>query len=63
MSSASERAQERRQAKLDDMQQQIEDGTLTVRRMTAEERAAAAPRARTRPQAPLRLSAHQRAQP
>ena len=46
MSSASERAQERRQAKLDDMQQQIEDGTLTVRKMTAEERAANPPRPR-----------------
>jgi hypothetical protein len=46
MGSASERAQERRQAKLDDMQQQIEDGTLTVRRMTAEERAANPPRPR-----------------
>ena len=46
MSTASERAQERRQAKLDDMQQQIEDGTLTVRKMTAEERAANPPRPR-----------------
>ena len=46
MGSASERAQERRQAKLDDMQQQIEDGTLTVRKMTAEERAANPPRPR-----------------
>ena len=49
MSSASERAEERRQAKLDEMQQQIEDGTLTVRRMTAEERAANPPRARPAP--------------
>ena len=40
MSSPLERAQERRQAKLDDVRQQIEDGTLTVRKMTAEERAA-----------------------
>ena len=46
MSSPLERAQERRQAKLDDMRQQIEDGTLTVRKMTAEERAANPPRAR-----------------
>ena len=46
MSSASERAQERRQAKLDEMRQQIEDGTLTIRKMTAEERAANPPRPR-----------------
>ena len=39
MSNARERAEERRQAKLADMQQQIDDGTLTVRKMTAKERA------------------------
>ena len=46
MSNSWERAQARRQAKLDDVQQQIADGTLKVRKMTAEERAAHPPRPR-----------------
>ena len=33
-----ERADEKRQAKLDLIQQQIKDGTLTVRKMTPEEK-------------------------
>ena len=33
-----ERADEKRQAKLDLMQQQIKDGSLTVRKMTPEEK-------------------------
>jgi hypothetical protein len=46
MSNARERAEERRQAKLADVQQQIDDGTLTVRKMTAKERADHPPRPR-----------------
>jgi hypothetical protein len=46
VSTSSERAEERRKAKLAQMQQQIEDGTLTVRKMTAKERAANPPRSR-----------------
>jgi hypothetical protein len=41
-----ERADEKRQAKLDLMQEQIEAGTLKVRKMTAKERAAHPPRER-----------------
>jgi len=33
-----QRAEEKRQAKLDDIQQQIKEGTLKVRQMTAKER-------------------------
>jgi hypothetical protein len=39
MKSAYERQQEKKQAKLAEMQQQVDDGTLVVRKMTAEERA------------------------
>ena len=46
MSTSWQRAEERRQAKLADLQQQIEDGTLTVRKMTAEERKVNPPRPR-----------------
>lgn len=35
-----ERDEEKRQAKLEDMQRQIDAGTLVVRKMTPEERAA-----------------------
>ncbi|HEY1360582.1 MAG TPA: hypothetical protein VGF21_19940 [Thermoleophilaceae bacterium] len=46
MSTSWERAEAKRQAKLDDIKQQIDDGTLTVRKMTAEERAANPPKPR-----------------
>jgi anti-sigma28 factor (negative regulator of flagellin synthesis) len=39
MKTVHERAEEQRQAKLAQMRQQIEAGTLVVRKMTAEERA------------------------
>jgi hypothetical protein len=45
-----ERSEERRREKLAAMQEQIEQGTLTVRKMTAEERKALPPR----PTAPKR---------
>jgi hypothetical protein len=45
-----ERSEERRREKLAAMQEQIEQGTLTVRKMTAEERTALPPR----PTAPKR---------
>ena len=41
-----ERADEKRQAKLDLIQQQIKDGTLTVRKMTPEEKKASESRER-----------------
>jgi hypothetical protein len=41
-----ERADEKRQAKLELMQEQIEAGTLKIRKMTAKERAAHPPRER-----------------
>jgi hypothetical protein len=47
-----ERSEERRQEKLAAMQDQIEQGTLTVRKMTKEERKAFPPR----PTAPKRRS-------
>jgi anti-sigma28 factor (negative regulator of flagellin synthesis) len=46
MSTAGERAEERRQEKLADVKRQIEDGTLKVRKMTAKERADNPPRQR-----------------
>jgi anti-sigma28 factor (negative regulator of flagellin synthesis) len=41
-----ERAAERRQAKLEEIQQQIDEGTLTVRQMTPAERKRNPPRPR-----------------
>lgn len=38
MKSQRERAEERRQEKLDDLERQVESGTLEVRQMTDEER-------------------------
>lgn len=46
MKSPRERAEERRQVKLEAIQEQISDGTLTVRTMTAAERAEHPPRPR-----------------
>jgi hypothetical protein len=46
MKTTRERAEERRQQKLADVQQQIDDGTLTVRKMTPQERAEHPPRPR-----------------
>ncbi|HEY1277389.1 MAG TPA: hypothetical protein VGF25_20950 [Thermoleophilaceae bacterium] len=46
MKTPRERADERRQAKLDEIRDQIAAGTLTVRKMTAEEHAANPPRPR-----------------
>ena len=50
MKTQKERSEERRQEKLAAMQDQIEQGTLTVRKMTPEERKALPPR----PAAPKR---------
>jgi hypothetical protein len=44
MTSQKERNEKRRREKLAAIQDQIEDGTLTVRKMTSEERAAHPPR-------------------
>jgi tripartite-type tricarboxylate transporter receptor subunit TctC len=44
MKTSRQQAEERRQVKLADVQQQIEAGTLTVRKMTDEERAENPPR-------------------
>ena len=46
MATPKQRAEERRQAKLDDVQRQIDDGTLTVRKMSAKERADHPPKPR-----------------
>jgi hypothetical protein len=46
MKSPRERADERRQEKLAAVQEQIEEGTLKVRKMTAKERAEHPPRPR-----------------
>lgn len=46
MSNAKERAEERRQEKLTAVQEQIDDGSLTVRKMTAKERKANPPKPR-----------------
>jgi hypothetical protein len=46
MKTPKQREEERRQAKLAAMQEQIEAGALTVRKMTAKERAAHPPRPR-----------------
>ena len=46
MKTPRQRADERRQEKLDAVQEQIAAGTLTVRRMTAAERAAHPPQPR-----------------
>ena len=49
-----ERADEKRQAKLDLLQQQITDGTLTVRKMTPDEQKASEQRERPEPRKPRR---------
>jgi hypothetical protein len=49
-----ERADEKRQAKLDLIQQQIKDGSLTVRKMTPEEKKASESRERPEPRKPRR---------
>jgi len=46
MATPKQRAEERRQAKLDEVQQQSDDGSLTVRKITAKERAEHPPRPR-----------------
>jgi len=38
MPTQADRAAERRRAKLEDVRRQIKDGSLTIRKMTAEER-------------------------
>lgn len=45
MKTTRERAEEKRQAKLDLVQEQLESGSLVIRRMTAEERRRYPPRA------------------
>jgi hypothetical protein len=49
MKNPKERAEERRQEKLAAMQQEVDAGRLTVRKMTAKERAAHPPRPRPAP--------------
>jgi hypothetical protein len=44
VATTAERAAEQRQAKLDEIQRQIQEGSLTVRKMTAEERERYPPR-------------------
>jgi len=54
MATARDRADDARQEKLADMQQQIKDGTLKIRKMTAKERRAYPPRPRPEGRAPRR---------
>jgi hypothetical protein len=49
MKTAHERQEEQRQAKLAEMQQQVKDGKLVVRKMTAEEREKYPPRSPAKP--------------
>jgi hypothetical protein len=44
MSTARERAEEKRQEKLDHVREQVESGSLVIRKMTEEERRQYAPR-------------------
>ena len=44
MATQSDRAAERRVAKLEDVERQVKDGSLTIRKMTAEERKRYPPR-------------------
>ena len=44
MATPKERAEQRHQEKLDEMQRQLDSGTLTIRKMTAAERRASPPR-------------------
>lgn len=46
MKSQRDRAEEKRQAKLDAIEEQVKDGSLTIRKMTAKERAANPPKPR-----------------
>lgn len=54
MSAARERADEKRQAKLDLVREQIESGELVIRQMTEEERQRYPPRQVARPARPRR---------
>jgi len=49
MLTQADRAAERRRAKLEDSRQHVEDGSLTMREMTAEERKRYPPRPSKRP--------------
>ena len=44
MVTQADRAAEKRRAKLEDVQRQVEEGSLTIRKMTAEERKRYPPR-------------------
>ena len=46
MKSAQQRQQEQREKKLEEIRKQVEDGSLVIRKMTAEERKANPPRER-----------------
>jgi hypothetical protein len=54
LKSQQERQADRRQAKLDEVQRQIDSGSLTVRQMTDEERARNQPRPPKPPKQPKR---------
>ncbi|MGB2711304.1 MAG: hypothetical protein WBC33_07290 [Conexibacter sp.] len=49
MKSVQDRQREERERKLADIQRQLDDGSLTIRKMTPEERSANPPRPRTTP--------------
>jgi hypothetical protein len=54
MKTTRERAEERRQAKLEMVREQVESGSLVIRSMTEEERLRYAPRPRPAARRPLR---------
>jgi hypothetical protein len=55
MKTAHERQQEQKQAKLEQMQEQIDAGTLVIRKMTEEERAKYPPKQAQKPRRSYRV--------
>ena len=55
MKTAHERAEEQKQEKLAEIRQQVKDGTLVVRKMTAEERKKYPPKPATKPRRTYRV--------
>ena len=56
MGTQADRAAEKRQVKLDDVQRQLEEGSLTIRKMTADERKRFPPKPAVEPRRKRRAS-------
>jgi hypothetical protein len=56
MITQADRAAEKRRVKLEDVQRQLEDGSLTIRKMTAEERKRFPPKTSAKPRRKRRAS-------